>query len=126
LRVQINHGGCVELDTEDSESLFQLVREQPNVHISTSVLSGVAMEWLHGWRYPYPTYLERLRRYVEEVPISRLLWGSDWPWYTQFWLYPQLIDAIRFHADFLGDDEKRLYLGGNAARLLEELESKPT
>jgi len=121
LRVQINHGGCVELDSEDAAALFDLVRGQANVHLSTSVLSGVGMEWAHGWRFPFPSYLERLRRYTEELPANRLLWGSDWPWYTQFWLYPQLVDAIRHGADFLTAAERELYLGGNAERVLQEL-----
>jgi predicted TIM-barrel fold metal-dependent hydrolase len=121
LRVQINHGGCVELDSADAGAFFELVRGQPNVHVSTSVLSGVGMDWQHGWRYPYPSYLGVLARYVEQLPVTKLLWASDWPWYTHFWLYPQLVDAIRHGANFLSGEEKDLYLGGNAERVLGEL-----
>lgn len=121
LRVQVNHGGCVEFESADAAELFDLVRSRATIYLSTSVLSGVSMEWRHGWRFPFPSYLEALNHYVEEVPITQLLWGSDWPWYEHFALYPQLVDAIRYHADFLDEAAKELYLGGNAARLLGEL-----
>jgi len=123
LRVQINHGACVEFDTEDAAALFRLVQAHDGVFVSTSALSGTSMEWRHGWRYPFDSYLASLERLAAEVPREQLVWGSDWPWFEHYALYPQLVDAVRNHATFMDDEARSLYLGGNAERLIGELGS---
>jgi predicted TIM-barrel fold metal-dependent hydrolase len=123
LRVQLNHGANVDLDQPEADDLFAFVREYPTVHVSTSVLGGVLMEWADAWEYPFEIYLSRLERYAREVPAEQLLWATDWPWYAHHAMYPQMLDAVRRHAKFFGTEELAAYLGGNAERLLRELGS---
>jgi predicted TIM-barrel fold metal-dependent hydrolase len=114
--IQLNHGANADPLGPEMNTLVDVVESNSNVLVSTSVLGGVMMEWPDGWRYPFPTYLRRLAVYSERLPIHQLAWATDWPWFEGAVKYPQLLEAIVTHATFFSDDEKRLYLGGNALR----------
>ena len=51
---------------------------------------------------------------------DRIVYGTDWPWLEHYFMYPQLVESIRRHADFLSDEEKELFLHRNARRFLGE------
>ncbi len=114
--IQLNHGGNAHPDGEEFPVLCEVARSRPGVLVSTSVLGGTLMEWEDAWRFPFPRYLAKLARYAEALPAERLAWATDWPWFEGTLKYPQLLESIAVHADFLGEKEKRLYLGGNAIR----------
>jgi predicted TIM-barrel fold metal-dependent hydrolase len=119
LPVQFNHGGSVRFDSsEDLEAVAELTRQTERVFISTSVLGGPWMEWDDGTEYPFRTWLSRVQRLVDAVGVERVVWGTDWPWFEHFGKYPQFLDAVRLHADFLDADARRAFLGGNARRYL--------
>jgi len=52
-----------------------------------------------------------------EVGIDKLMWGSDLPRTMVDYTYRQLLDWARYGLDFLSDDERNLFLGGNAAHV---------
>lgn len=114
--IQLNHGANADPFGPEMPVLCEVVNAHGNVLVSTSVLGGVLMEWTDGWRYPFHDYLRRLAVYAEKVDPARLGWGTDWPWFEGVVKYPQLLQSIVDHATFMGEDEKRLYLGGNALR----------
>ena len=119
LHVQFNHGANVRFDVaEEVEALRALVRATESVFISSSVLGGPLMEWEDGTEYPFPRWLAKLERLIDAVGPGRAVWGTDWPWFEHFGKYPQFVDAVRFHAQFLNDEERGAYLGGNACRYL--------
>ena len=49
---------------------------------------------------------------------DRIVYGTDWPWLEHYFMYPQLVESIRRHADFLTEEEKELFLHRNARRFL--------
>ena len=118
LMVQFNHGGAVLLPSPEADAFFNLVRKSENVFVSTSYLGGPFLGWPDEWRYPFPEYLRQLKILYEGLGPERLMWATDWPWLESYTKYPQLIDAIRQHADFMSDLDKTAYLGGNALRFL--------
>jgi predicted TIM-barrel fold metal-dependent hydrolase len=114
--IQLNHGANADPGGMEMDVLVEVVEGNPNVLVSTSVLGGVMMEWTDGWRFPFPEYLRRLAAYAERLPADQLAWATDWPWFEGVVKYPQLLEAIVSHATFFSDEEKQLYLGGNALR----------
>ncbi len=114
--IQLNHGANADPLGAEMDVLVEVVAALQNVLVSTSVLGGSMMHWTDGWRYPFPDHLGRLAIYADRLPRTQIAWGTDWPWFEGVVKYPQLLQAIVDHAHFLGDDAKRLYLGGNALR----------
>jgi predicted TIM-barrel fold metal-dependent hydrolase len=115
---QINHAGSTDPLAPDAEVGFRVTRENPNLILSTALLS---MRWDDETEYPFPNYLRRLEKLHAEVGASKLMWATDWPWLEHYMKYPQAVDAIRRHAGFLSLEEKRAFLGGNAVRFLHGL-----
>jgi predicted TIM-barrel fold metal-dependent hydrolase len=119
LKVQVNHAGCTDPLDPDAEIIFRVTERHENLILSTAWLG---MNWDDKTEYPFPNYLRRLARLKEAVGVEKLMWATDWPWLDHFMPYPQAVDAIRKHADFMSDEEKGLFLGENAARFLEGVE----
>jgi predicted TIM-barrel fold metal-dependent hydrolase len=116
LRVQLNHAGCIDPLSPDAKVVFRTVPKHRNVWLSTAAMGLI---WDDGTEYPFPNYLARLARLRSEVGVERLLWGTDWPHFSHYMLYPQAVDSIRKHAGFFSEADKALFLGGNAERFLE-------
>jgi len=68
--------------------------------------------------YPFPWAQRALRELYEEVGPEKLLWGSDMPGAERSIAYKHAMDYVRLHADFMSDQDKVLFFGGNAARVL--------
>lgn len=68
--------------------------------------------------YPFPWAQRALRELYEEVGPEKLLWGSDMPGTERSIAYKHAMDYVRLHADFMSDQDKALFFGGNAARVL--------
>jgi predicted TIM-barrel fold metal-dependent hydrolase len=115
LRVQLNHGGCIDPLTEDIDVVAPVVNAHANVWVSTAMMG---LLWDDGTEYPFPNYQRRLERFKDAIGIEKMLWGTDWPHQTQYMLYPQAIDAIRLHSTFMDDHEKDQFLGLNAERFI--------
>ncbi|TME54074.1 MAG: amidohydrolase [Chloroflexi bacterium] len=115
LRVQLNHAGCIDPLRPDAEVVFRTVPKHANVWVSTAAMGLI---WDDGTEYPFPNYLARLERLRDALGADRLLWGTDWPHFSHYMLYPQAIDSVRKHANFFSASEKALFLGGNAERFL--------
>jgi predicted TIM-barrel fold metal-dependent hydrolase len=117
LRVQLNHGACIDPLDANVDEVARAVEGYDNVFLSTSYLGLV---WEDESEYPFPRYLERLRKLKEHVGAEKIMWGTDWPWPESWLKYPQAVDAVRKHASFMSQSEKRLFLGENAQRFLGE------
>jgi predicted TIM-barrel fold metal-dependent hydrolase len=115
LRVQLNHAGALDPLRPEAEVVFRTVPAHQNVWVSTAAMGLV---WDDGTEYPFPNYLARLEKLKREVGAERLLWGTDWPHFSHYMLYPQAVESIRKHAHFFTDREKEQFLGGNAERFL--------
>jgi predicted TIM-barrel fold metal-dependent hydrolase len=75
--------------------------------------------------YPYIDWQEKVHALCEELGFDKIMWASDWPYVDARHKYFQLIDAVRNHARWLSETEKRWYLGENAARFMTLAEAKP-
>jgi len=115
LPLQTNHMGYIDPRTPEAERMFEIVRDHPNIYVSTSCLQFM---WEDEHEYPFPRYLERIRALKEACGADRIVYGTDWPWLDHCFMYPQLVEAIRRHADFMTEDEKRMFLHDNARRYL--------
>lgn len=108
LRIAIGHFGMVT--TEGWMEQIKLARH-PNVMIESGGITWL----LNSEFYPYPSAIKAIKEAADEVGIDKLMWGSD---------YPRTITAITYRMSYdfvmksneLSEDEKRLFLGENAAR----------
>ena len=115
LRVQLNHAGALDPLKPEAEVVFRIVPKHAHVWVSTAAMGLV---WDDATEYPFPNYLARLEKLRAEIGADRLLWGTDWPHFSHYMLYPQAVDSIRKHASFFNESEKAMFLGGNAERFL--------
>jgi predicted TIM-barrel fold metal-dependent hydrolase len=122
LRVQLNHAGAIDPLTPEIDAVLRVVDRHDNVFLSTAVMGLV---WDDGTEYPFPNYLRRLERLKAGVGIEKMMWATDWPHLSHYMHYPQAVDAVRLHATFMTEADKRLFLGGNAERFIGEAVAGP-
>ena len=67
--------------------------------------------------YPFVWAQEMLQRFYDVLGPEKLLWGSDMPAAERNVTYRQAMDYVRLHAEFMSDEDKALFFGGNVARL---------
>lgn len=88
-----------------------LLARNPNVMVETGGIT-----WLYNSEfYPFPSAVRAIREASDLVGMDHLMWGSD---------YPRTITAITYRMSYdfilkskeLTDDEKQMFLGGNALR----------
>ena len=84
----------------------------PNMHLEV-MLHLMAPDT----EYPFPWAQEMLKLLYDELGPEKLLWGSDMPGAERNVTYRQAMDYVRLHADFMSEEDKALFFGGNAARL---------
>jgi hypothetical protein len=108
LKIVIGHFGMVTRPNWMSQ--IRLAR-----HENVFVESG-GITWLFNDEfYPFPSAVRAIKEAADEVGMEKLMWGSD---------YPRTITAITYKMSYdfvtkskeLTDDEKALFLSGNAKR----------
>ena len=67
--------------------------------------------------YPFKWTRAILKQLYYEIGPEQLLWGSDMPACERTCTYKQSMNYVRQYCDFLSEDDKSLFFGGNAARL---------
>jgi predicted TIM-barrel fold metal-dependent hydrolase len=117
LPMQTNHMGFLDPRKDEAKRMFEIVGEHPNIYVSTSCLQFM---WEDEHEYPFRNYLERIRLLRDGCGADRIVYGTDWPWLEHYFMYPQLVESIRRHADFFSEDEKAMFLHANARRFLGE------
>ena len=112
LRVAIGHFGMVTRG--DWMSQIRLCRHK-NVYVETG---GIV--WLfRAEGYPFRGAIDAIHQAKREVGTEKLMWGSDWPRTMVDFTYRQTLEFLRKEENGLGDAEKRMILGENAARLYQ-------
>jgi len=117
VQFQTNHMGYLDPRTDEARRMFEIVRAHPNIYVSCSCLQNM---WEDEHEYPFPRYLERIRLLRDGCGADRIVYGTDWPWLEHLFMYPQLVECVRRHADFMTEKEKELFLHRNARRFLGE------
>jgi hypothetical protein len=110
LRVAVGHLGMVTRG--DWLAQIRLAR-----HEQVCVECG-GVVWLfrhEGW--PFPGARAAIREAADLVGIEKLMWGSDWPRAMVDFTYRQALGFAAAEEGFLPAPQRRLFLGGNAARL---------
>jgi predicted TIM-barrel fold metal-dependent hydrolase len=116
LRIIVCHLGQPSLEMEHDNILQRnweeqvLLAQHPNMWLDLSALPAYA----HGESYPFPSVGRWLRRAVELVGSSKLLWGTDAPGLLTVASYPQLLTQMQSHLEFLPEAEVEGVLGLNA------------
>ena len=68
-------------------------------------------------QYPFPWAQVMLKQLYDELGPKKLIWGSDMPAAERSVSYRQAIDYVRVYAEFMSEEDKSLFFGGNIARL---------
>ncbi|MCA9429736.1 MAG: amidohydrolase [Candidatus Omnitrophica bacterium] len=86
-------------------------------HHENVYIEGGGLVWLYRDEgYPFPGAIEAISKAIAEVGAEKIMWGSDWPRTMVDFTYRQSLEFVRT-STLLTEEEKRLFLGGNAARL---------
>lgn len=115
VRFCLMHMGFDELAQLDRIPMFRVVHELNQRHGNVWFETALFVDHT----YPYRGYLEKLHTVYSAFGRDRIMWSTDWPWTETWSKYFQLVQAVLDHADFLSQEEKKLFLGGNAAKFLE-------
>ena len=75
------------------------------------------MVWGREFEYPYPRHEQIIKTIYENFGAGVMVWGSDMPWTMRTCTYQQNLDLIRLHTDFMTEEDRKLVMGGNVARL---------
>ena len=108
LKIAIGHFGMVT--TPGWQKQIELAKNK-NVYIESGGLT-----WLfHKEFYPYPSAIDAILEARDICGMEKLMWGSDYPRTMTDITYRS---AVRFILDTpkMTDEEKRLFLGGNAVK----------
>ncbi|MDR2118727.1 MAG: amidohydrolase [Tannerellaceae bacterium] len=106
LRIAVGHFGMVSRPGWQEQ--IRLARH-PNVRIESGGIT-----WLfHSEFYPFAGAVRAIREAIALVGIEKLMWGSDYPRTMVAITYRMSYDFI-LRSPLLDDEEKRLFLGGNA------------
>jgi len=114
LRIVLNHGGMVDIFQDESRPLVRLIGSRPNLSVSCALPGAYRAE------YPFEPLLRRIERLGKVLGPDRAMWATDWPYCEKNCKYFQAVTAFQNHSGLSGD-ELSLFMGGNAARLMEGL-----
>jgi predicted TIM-barrel fold metal-dependent hydrolase len=92
-----------DLNEKAWKQVIQLGR-CPNVWLTTEPIGG--------------SDLDCLRIVYEEIGSDKLIWGTDYPWWSKLYNYNVLISVMK-QCDFLSEKEKKDIMGENALRVFE-------
>lgn len=110
LKVAIGHFGMA-----GRKNWMHQVRlaEHKNVYIESA---GII--WLFREEGPpFRTAQLKIKQAAKTVGADKIMWGSDYPRTMVDFTYRQSLDFVRYGCDFFAEEEKSMFLGGNAARL---------
>lgn len=116
LRIVIAHLAHPPFAQRENGQLDRLWQEQiqlgqhSNVWFDVSALPAFVV----GEEYPYATVQQYLRRAVDMIGADKILWGSDIPGMLIYATYPQLLNLVARHCEFLSNSELERILGDNA------------
>lgn len=112
--------GTSLVSTKRPKIFFNLLR-LPTV--TTEIGYVLAFEnwniWKENSEYPYPLHTKIVEAIYDEFGPEKMMWGSDMPFTFRTCTYRQCLDTVRLHCNFLSEEEKRLVIGGNAARVFK-------
>lgn len=90
--------------------------ELPNIFVK---VSGFYYGSRTSWDFPYHDSLEVVRALYEGFGAGRLCWGSDYPVVRRAMTYPQALEAVRVHCDFIAEGDLDRIMGDNLHALLQ-------
>lgn len=105
------HAGSGLPNMLDEEPVMKLTKRFDNLMLGTAI-------YFIDPEYPFQKYLSKIQLFRDNAGIDKLMWATDWPYTESFCKYHQMINAVRKYAAFLNEEEKRKFLGDNAARFL--------
>mmetsp|Transcript_33345 Transcript_33345/g.76051 ORF Transcript_33345/g.76051 Transcript_33345/m.76051 type:complete len:926 (-) Transcript_33345:41-2818(-) len=76
--------------------------------------------------FPYKEVNTMIERLAKRIGANRLLYGSEMPSLERFCTYSQSVKQIYSHLDFMTPEERALVLGGNARRLIADVDNAIT
>ena len=120
MRVVLTHGLSWRVFLEDDglsvpdEVFDALPLDSPNFYLQ--LMFAIYLGGM--WDYPMLEVRPTIEQLVERLGVDRLVWGTDMPMVMRFYTYRQNLEHIRVCADFLGERDMGMVLGGNMVRLM--------
>lgn len=128
LKIVIAHLGQPSPKVESDPVLLRLWEEQidlgllPNVWFDTASLPAYVVD--EG--YPYPSAVRYIRKAIERIGPTKILWGSDVPTFFIHTTYAQMVKQAELCVEHLPAAERNLVLGDNAMQVFQAPVSEST
>ena len=75
--------------------------------------------WGRNFEYPYPLHEQIIKTIYERFGPEVLVWGSDMPFAQRTCTYQQNLDTVRLHTEFMSEEDRKLVMGDNLAKLFK-------
>lgn len=115
-KILLEHLGFLKAEFQNNEEalkrrldLLQLGKNYKNIYFGFSSTASFLND-----EYPCQASLELLKKAIEIMGPSKILWGSDIPSTFKKFTYQQMIDVVAKHANFLSANEKQDLMYNNA------------
>jgi predicted TIM-barrel fold metal-dependent hydrolase len=93
-----------------------LLAKEPNVYVDVVSLPAMLDP---DEDYPFPQAQQAVRWAVDNLGAGKVMWGTDYPGLLNWGTYPQLLDWVRRHCEFLTAAQRQELLSGTVQRFLQ-------
>jgi predicted TIM-barrel fold metal-dependent hydrolase len=112
LTMVIDHMADCPIDRPDLLKLLIDLKRYPKLFVKISHTWSLSKQ-----QFPFRDTFAHVKALYDHFGPKRLMWGTDWPVSEHRATYPQTLEIVRDHMDFLNEDDKSWMLSKTIERV---------
>lgn len=112
LTIVIDHMADCPIDRLDLLQLLIDLKRYPKLVVKISHTWSLSKQ-----QFPFRDTFAQVKALYDHFGPKRLMWGTDWPVSEHRATYPQTLEIVRDHMDFLNEDDKSWMLSKTIERV---------
>jgi len=112
LTMVIDHMADCPIDRPDLLKLLIDLKRYPKLFVKISHTWSLSKQ-----QFPFRDTFAQVKALYDHFGPKRLMWGTDWPVSEHRATYPQTLEIVRDHMDFLNEDDKSWMLSKTIERV---------
>lgn len=112
LTIVIDHMADCPIDRPDLLKLLIDLKRYPKLFVKISHTWSLSRQ-----QFPFRDTFAQVKALYDHFGPKRLMWGTDWPVSEHRATYPQTLEIVRDHMDFLNEDDKSWILSKTIERV---------
>ena len=112
LTIVIDHMADCPIDRPDLLQLLIDLKRYPKLFVKISHTWSLSKQ-----QFPFRDTFPQVKALYDNFGPKRLMWGTDWPVSEHRATYPQTLEIVRDHMDFLNEDDKMWMLSKTIERV---------